>query len=369
MNKRKDRNIFFEIMIRGAILLWGCSVLPGSLSETASAAQTEGTSVEELIARELSESSEWENLTEYAVGEGREGGTASLAADSRSGGAASEYEEPEKDWMGINDPTAYLLETYGLNGAAPEDVIIDEDEPDPDDSTLYGEAARLSGKTVQGEMAVPGAGGSGEDGSFGKGDPDEPEDQSADQFTATTVPAADFAVKKTADVSRAHPGDTVTYRISITNTGNVTLHSVVSTEKFVGAGVLAYFREQEGIRLNESRTQALIARLLPGETALLTAYVVIPAQAGAQQLVNQVEITSQETGSRIISSEAVIPLVTETDSSFGGGSSARDHSSSSLGGRAATPKTGDDTPLLFWISLILLAASAILSLLFFIRKA
>jgi hypothetical protein len=277
--------------------------------------------------------------------------------------------ETDDAWTdtGMNDPTAYLLETYGLNGAAPEDVIIDED--DPDDSMLYGASDGLPGKAVQGVAAVPGTEGSDEDGSFGKGDPDEPEDQSADQFTATTVPAADFTVKKTADVSRAHPGDTVTYRISITNTGNVTLHSVVSTEKFVGAGVMAYFREQEGIRLNESRTQALIARLLPGETAVLTAYVVIPVDAGAQQLVNQVEITSQETGSRVISSEAVIPLVTETESSSGGGASVRAYSPSSSGGATATPKTGDDTPLLFWISLILLAASAILSLLFFIRKA
>ena len=50
----------------------------------------------------------------------------------------------------------------------------------------------------------------------------------------------------------------MTYQISIHNTGEVTLHSVVTTERFGLAGVTATFQEQRGITLNKSRTQAKI---------------------------------------------------------------------------------------------------------------
>ena len=69
---------------------------------------------------------------------------------------------------------------------------------------------------------------------------------------------ASFTVKKTADCDNASPGETVTYQISIHNTGEVTLHSVVTTERFGLAGVTATFQEQRGITLNKSRTQAKI---------------------------------------------------------------------------------------------------------------
>ncbi|MEE0300621.1 MAG: hypothetical protein UD162_02640, partial [Blautia sp.] len=45
-------------------------------------------------------------------------------------------------------------------------------------------------------------------------------------------PKASFTVKKTADCNTACPGDTVTYQISIHNTGQQTLHSVITTERF-----------------------------------------------------------------------------------------------------------------------------------------
>ena len=67
---------------------------------------------------------------------------------------------------------------------------------------------------------------------------------------------ASFTVKKTADCDNASPGETVTYQISIHNTGEVTLHSVVTTERFGLAGVTATFQEQRGITLNKSRTQS-----------------------------------------------------------------------------------------------------------------
>ena len=56
----------------------------------------------------------------------------------------------------------------------------------------------------------------------------------------------------------------MTYQISIHNTGEVTLHSVVTTERFGLAGVTATFQEQRGITLNKSRTQAKNQKYAPG---------------------------------------------------------------------------------------------------------
>ena len=87
---------------------------------------------------------------------------------------------------------------------------------------------------------------------------------------------ASFTVKKTADCDNASPGETVTYQISIHNTGEVTLHSVVTTERFGLAGVTATFQEQRGITLNKSRTQAKIQEIAPGGCVNLKAKVVLP---------------------------------------------------------------------------------------------
>ena len=117
-----------------------------------------------------------------------------------------------------------------------------------------------------------------------------------------------FTVSKTADTTTARPGDTVTYTIRITNTGNVVLHSVLSTERFQGAGIRAYFEEARGVRLNETRTQALVPQISPGETIALHAYVIIPSNTRTQSLVNQVDVTTDETGPASQTSEASVTV-------------------------------------------------------------
>ena len=104
---------------------------------------------------------------------------------------------------------------------------------------------------------------------------------------------ASFTVKKTADCDNASPGETVTYQISIHNTGEVTLHSVVTTERF---GVTATFQEQRGITLNKSRTQAKIQEIAPGGCVNLKAKVVLPKDLKDQNLMNQIIVVTDETG-------------------------------------------------------------------------
>ena len=105
---------------------------------------------------------------------------------------------------------------------------------------------------------------------------------------------ASFTVKKTADCDNASPGETVTYQISIHNTGEV--HSVVTTERFGLAGVTATFQEQRGITLNKSRTQAKIQEIAPGGCVNLKAKVVLPKDLKDQNLMNQIIVVTDETG-------------------------------------------------------------------------
>lgn len=107
---------------------------------------------------------------------------------------------------------------------------------------------------------------------------------------------ASFTVKKTADCDNASPVETVTYQISIHNTGEVTLHSVVTTERFGLAGVTATFQEQRGITLNKSRTQAKIQEIAPGGCVNLKAKVVLPKDLKDQNLMNQIIVVTDETG-------------------------------------------------------------------------
>lgn len=112
------------------------------------------------------------------------------------------------------------------------------------------------------------------------------------------VPAGivDFTVEKTADRITVRPGEEILYTITIQNTGERTLHSVLSTERFLDAGVQAAFLPQEGVTLNESKTQALVPKLPPKEQVVLKASVVIPEYFYKQELINQVLVVTDETG-------------------------------------------------------------------------
>ena len=174
---------------------------------------------------------------------------------------------------------------------------------------------------------------------------------------------ASFEVEKTADRTEAFPGDTITYQICIRNTGEKTLHSVLSTERFLNANIQAQFMSKEGVTLNSTRTQALISSIAPGEALGLYAVVTIPQYFESQELVNEVTVISDETGTTNMKSRSevtvksaevtVTPQITQTYSSYqsyGSGSK-----SGSAYETASKPSTGDDTKGTFFLALCVCA--------------
>ena len=178
---------------------------------------------------------------------------------------------------------------------------------------------------------------------------------------------ADLSVKKTADKETAAPGETVTYQICIVNTGEKTLHSVVGTERFQAAGIHAQFLEQEGVTLNSSRTKAMIQQIPPGAAVSLQAVVKIPERTADQKLFNQVTVTSQETGERLMAASASVIVkgkitVTPEERLFVQSDDQNPASGQTQMARAASthPKTEDDTRTDLWT---LLAATAFVTVL------
>lgn len=174
---------------------------------------------------------------------------------------------------------------------------------------------------------------------------------------------ASFEVEKTADRTEAFPGDTITYQICIRNTGEKTLHSVLSTERFLNANIQAQFMPKEEVTLNSTRTQALIPSIAPGEALGLYAVVTIPQYFESQELVNEVTVISDETGTTNMKSRSevtvksaevtVTPQITQTYSSYqtyGSGSK-----SGSAYETASKPSTGDDTKGTFFLALCVCA--------------
>ena len=178
---------------------------------------------------------------------------------------------------------------------------------------------------------------------------------------------ADLSVKKTADKETAAPGETVTYQICIVNTGEKTLHSVVGTERFQAAGIHAQFLEQEGVTLNSSRTKAMIRQIPPGEAVSLQAVVKIPEKTADQKLFNQVTVTSQETGERLMEASASVmvkgrvTITPEEGLPLQGDDQDPATGQTQLARAASThPKTGDDTGADMWT---LLAVTALVTVL------
>ncbi len=152
---------------------------------------------------------------------------------------------------------------------------------------------------------------------------------------------ADFTVEKTADCILAGPGDTITYQICIRNTGERTLHSVLSTEKFLDSRIKARFLEMEGVQLNKSGTKALIPKILPGESVGLKAVVVLPEDIESSELINQVTVSSDETKEKQIRSEAAVTVQGITHTPVEGQEDNQPPYATAYITEHDSPKTGD----------------------------
>ena len=172
---------------------------------------------------------------------------------------------------------------------------------------------------------------------------------------------ADFSVEKIADRSTAVAGEEISYEIRIQNTGELTLHSLITTERFLKEGIRAEFVEKEGVELNEAKDKAFIPILNPGECIVLKAEVKLPERGVEGKLLNEVTVLSKETGEREVTAQASVQTLKVLDTptpvpvQIQGGTSAIQYEGKEI------PKTEDRTKMEKMHSL--LAASAMLCIL------
>ena len=185
--------------------------------------------------------------------------------------------------------------------------------------------------------------------------------------TEITPLKADFEVTKTADRPAAAPGDRVLFQICIRNTGERTLHSVLTTERFQEADVSAVFLAADGVQIDETGTKALIPQIASGDTASLQAEVTIPENMESRELINEITVVTAETGEREVTSQAKIQIIAPTatpaptqpeemetlQSGNAAPPAAETHSESYPA--STRPKTGDTSETLYWLSLALTA--------------
>ena len=180
--------------------------------------------------------------------------------------------------------------------------------------------------------------------------------KNAELVTQIQALQAAFEVTKTADRSMAVPGDEICFLICIRNTGERTLHSIVTTERFQLGNVPVRFLEKDGVRLNKSKTKAKIEQIAPGEAFGLEAVVTLPEGLEDQNLVNEVSVTTLETGeqTKIAQSEIQVKAAEEekqeeTNADIDGETGSEQAESMPA---STHPKTGDPYQPLLWLFMI-----------------
>ena len=180
--------------------------------------------------------------------------------------------------------------------------------------------------------------------------------KNAELVTQIQALQAAFEVTKTADRSMAVPGDEIRFLICIRNTGERTLHSIVTTERFQLGNVPVRFLEKDGVRLNKSKTKAKIEQIAPGEAFGLEAVVTLPEGLEDQNLVNEVSVTTLETGeqTKIAQSEIQVKAAEEEKQKETNADIDGEMGSEQDESRPASthPKTGDPYQPLRWLFMI-----------------
>ena len=178
--------------------------------------------------------------------------------------------------------------------------------------------------------------------------------QNAELVTKIQALQASFEVTKTADRSMAVPGDEIRFLICIRNTGERTLHSVVTTERFQLGNVPVRFVEKEGVTLNKAGTKAKIAQILPGEAFGLEAIVTLPQDLKDQNLINEVSVTTLETGEQAKTARSEIEVKAEEKEEETDPDNEEETVNTQEESRPASthPKTGDPYQPLLWLSMI-----------------
>lgn len=180
--------------------------------------------------------------------------------------------------------------------------------------------------------------------------------KNAELVTQIQALQAAFEVTKTADRSMVVPGDEIRFLICIRNTGERTLHSIVTTERFQLGNVPVRFLEKDGVRLNKSKTKAKIEQIAPGEAFGLEAVVTLPEGLEDQNLVNEVSVTTLETGeqTKIAQSEIQVKAAEEEKQEETNADIDGERGSEQDESRPASthPKTGDPYQPFLWLFMI-----------------
>lgn len=180
--------------------------------------------------------------------------------------------------------------------------------------------------------------------------------KNAELVTQIQALQAAFEVTKTADRSMAVPGDEIRFLICIRNTGERTLHSIVTTERFQLGNVPVRFLEKDGVRLNKYKTKAKIEQIAPGEAFGLEAIVTLPEGLEDQNLVNEVSVTTLETGeqTKIAQSEIQVKAAEEEKQKETNADIDGEMGSEQDESRPASthPKTGDPYQPFLWLFMI-----------------
>ncbi|MBU5480396.1 COG1470 family protein [Blautia sp. MSJ-19] len=172
---------------------------------------------------------------------------------------------------------------------------------------------------------------------------------------------AAFEVTKTADRTVAVPGDKIVFQICIRNTGERTLHSVITTERFQLGNIQVRFLEKEGVVLNNTRTKARIEKIDPGSAVGLLAEVTLPENIREQELLNEVTVTTLETGEEVTVSQAKIQVkaaeeMEKTEKNTDEGSVDAEGGAVVQKGESypvsTHPKTGDPYQPFLWLAMI-----------------
>lgn len=148
-------------------------------------------------------------------------------------------------------------------------------------------------------------------------DPDKEVKKEAKAVVAVESLPMDFEVEKTVDKPQAIPGEILTYKIRIVNTGKRELRSTVATDRFMEADIQAVFQEQKGVVIKKGGTQAVIESILPGQEVVLRAEARIPQDFTEEELINTVLVSPDDGKGREGSDQAKV-LVKKGDSTVSG---------------------------------------------------
>ena len=124
------------------------------------------------------------------------------------------------------------------------------------------------------------------------------------------IPTASLKVEKTASTLEADVGDTITFTITVTNTGSVALTDITVTDTFNGSGTLT-FELPDGV--TDGDGTFTIASLPAGESVVIEAAYTVPSADAGETLTNTADASVSMGGSVTMDSSAVNVTVNEPD--------------------------------------------------------